>query len=278
MSTLLVGFDSAWTAGNQGALVGAIRRNDGSVQPLGSPFAANFNAAEQTITAWQTGHSLERTLVLIDQPTIVTNATGQRPVENIVASPVSRRFGGMQPANTGRRGMFDNGAPIWSFLNRFGGPANFLSCSRPTEVFETYPVLTIIARGWILPHTQRSTGRLPKYNPIRRSTFRTDDWRYLCGELSLAFRNLGVAVIADWIDSIQHIPKPRKTDQDCLDACLCLLVAMDMAEGETCLLIGEQKTGYIVTTASELVVNEFAERCIETERNPTGWIHRFVLK
>lgn len=277
MSTLLIGFDSAWTAANQGAVVGVIRHDNGEFRPLGLPFVATFDTAEQAIMAWQAEHTFERMIVLIDQPTIVRNAKGQRPVEHIVASLVSRRYGGMQPANTGRRGMFDDGAPIWLFLDRFGGPAEILSCSRHTEIFETYPVLTIIARGWILSDDRRPSGRLPKYNPVRRSTFRTDDWAYLCGKLSGFFKERGVAAIADWIESIRFLESPRKSDQDRLDACLCLLVAMDMAEGKDCMVIGEQKSGYIVTSASEMVKNELTQRCIQTERDPTRWIHSLLL-
>jgi hypothetical protein len=50
-------------------------------------------------------------------------------------------------------------------------------------VFETYPVLAMIALGWTLPDS-RPTGRLPKYNPQRRQTFSTDDWRHVCSRLS----------------------------------------------------------------------------------------------
>lgn len=277
MNTLLVGFDSAWTAANQGALVGMIRHDNGELSPLGLPFIANFEAAEQAILAWQDELAVKRTVILIDQPTIVGNATGQRPVEHIVASLVSRRYGGMQPANAGRRGMFDDGAPIWAFLDRFGGPTDLLSCSRHTEIFETYPVLTIIARGWILSDEDRPSGRLPKYNPARRLTFRRDDWAYLCGMLSEVFMDRGVAVIAEWINSMRFLKTPRKPDQDRLDACLCLLVAMDMAEGNACVVVGEQKSGYIVTSASEKMEYELTRRCIQTDRDPTNWICRFFL-
>ncbi len=277
MSKLLIGFDSAWTTANQGAVVGVIRHDNGEFQPLGLPFVANFDVAEQAIMAWQAAHTFERTIIFIDQPTIVMNANGQRPVEHIVASLVSRRYGGMQPANTGRLGMFDDGAPIWSFLDRFGGASDILSCSRHTEIFETYPVLTIIAHGWILSDDRRPFGKLPKYNPIRRSTFRIDDWAYLCGKMSGVFKDRGVAAITDWIESIRFLPSPRKSDQDRLDACLCLLVAMDMAEGEDCTVIGEQKSGYIVTSASEMMESELTKRCIQTKRDPTRWIRSLVL-
>ena len=118
---LLVGFDSAWTAGNAGGIVGAIRQTDGSVRSLGLPMAADFDDAANVIRSWQQREAPGRTLVLLDQPTVVANASGQRPVESIVRSPVGRRRGGVQPANTGRAEMFGVAAPVWRFLEAFGG-------------------------------------------------------------------------------------------------------------------------------------------------------------
>lgn len=173
--------------------------------------------------------------------------------------------------------MFDDGVPIWSFLDRFGGPTNIFSRSRHIEIFETYPVLTMIARGWVLDDDRRPSGRLPKYNPVRRSTFRTSDCAFLCGKLSGFYKERGVAAIANWIRSMQSLDTPRKSDQDSLDACLCLLVAMDVAEGKDCIVIGEQKSGYIVTTSSGKVEAELTKRCIQTERDPTRWIRSLTL-
>ena len=78
------------------------------------------------------------TIVLLDQPTIVNNTTGQRPVENIVASAVSLRYGGMQPANTSKEEMFGTKAPMWKFLARFGGPADPLEPIADTRITEEH--------------------------------------------------------------------------------------------------------------------------------------------
>jgi hypothetical protein len=51
--TLLVGFDSAWTPGNSGALVGLVRSRDGQLCELGPPEIADFRAAEKIIAGWQ---------------------------------------------------------------------------------------------------------------------------------------------------------------------------------------------------------------------------------
>src|SRR5688500_1130669 len=105
MTTLLVGFDSAWTSHNSGALVGVLRLDDGTFLELGPPRIVDFREAEGVILMWQAEYVPTATIVLLDQPTIVKNAAGQRPVENLVGSPVSLRYGGMQPANTAREEM-----------------------------------------------------------------------------------------------------------------------------------------------------------------------------
>src|SRR5437867_6151959 len=105
MSTLVVGFDSARTATNSGALAGVLL-DDGVCRELGPPVTADYREAERIILAWQSEYFSTSTIVLLDQPTIVKNATGQRPVEHIVSSAVSLRYGGMQPANTSKKEMF----------------------------------------------------------------------------------------------------------------------------------------------------------------------------
>jgi hypothetical protein len=74
----------------------------------------------------------------------------------------------MQPANTSKKEMFGEDAPIWEFPIRFGGPTHPLEPVGSSLVIETYPVLTMIALGWMLPD-MLATGRLPKYNPERRA-------------------------------------------------------------------------------------------------------------
>jgi predicted RNase H-like nuclease len=106
-------------------------------------------------------------------------------------------------------------------------------------VFETYPVLTILALGWTLPDS-RATGRLPKYNPERKKTFSILDWQYVCGLASGAFRDRGLVDITQWIKDAAQNTSPRKSDLDGLDACLCLLVALYLAEQKDCLMVGDR--------------------------------------
>lgn len=276
MTTLLVGFDSAWTPTNAGAIVGVLRNDDGTYRELGMPETVTFGDAERVILRWQEQESPRTTLVLLDQPTIVRNNSGQRPVENIVASPVSLRFGGVQPANTGRSEMFGAEAPVWGLLTRFGGATDPLQAGTGTRVFETYPVLAIIALGWTLPHS-RVTGRLPKYNPERRRTFLLADWKHVCARLSEAFTSRKLEHLAGWLSEASESAKPRKRAQDGVDACLCLLGALHLAEQRDCLMVGNTASGCIVVPHGHALSAELHARCEETARLPADWVRTFRL-
>ncbi len=276
MATLLVGFDSAWTRTNSGALVGVLHLDDGTFHGLGPPRIVDYPQAEAVILKWQTEQAPTATIVLLDQPTIVKNPAGQRPVDNIVASAVSLRYGGMQPANTAREEMFGRDAPMWPFLTRFGGPADPLEPVADTRVIETYPVLAMIALLWTLPD-KRAAGRLPKYNPERQRTFSISDWQHVCGLASGAFGERGLEEIVRWIDDSTRKTSPRKSDQDGLDACLCLLVALYLAERKDCLMVGDRQTGYIVVPYGPELRAELDARCNQTGRAPSEWVRVFRL-
>jgi predicted RNase H-like nuclease len=182
----------------------------------------------------------------------------------------------MQPAYTARRDMFGAGAPVWSFLSGFGGAADPLVPQDRCAVLETYPVLAMIALGW-LREDSRPGGRLPKYNPARRKTFCTEDWRFVCDHAATSLRRLGVTGIADWISRKRDLARPRKVDQDQLDACLCLLVAVHLAGGREGLMVGNHATGYIVVPQSAVLADELARRCKATSRVACDWVRTFRL-
>ena len=276
MANLLVGFDSAWTATNSGALVGGLLQDEGTFRELGPPQTADFREAAAVVLKWQSEEDPAATLVLLDQPTIVKNAAGQRPVENLVSSPVSLRYGGMQPANTAKTEMFGKDAPVWGFLSLFGGAADPLKPAADTLVLETYPVLAMMAFGWMLPD-RRPAGRLPKYNPKRRKTFSMSDWRYVCNQASGEFRGRALMETADWIDDVAQKTRPQKSDQDKLDSCLCLLVALWLGEQRDCLMVGNVETGYIVVPDADGLRAELVARCHETGRPPADWVRVFRL-
>jgi predicted RNase H-like nuclease len=228
------------------------------------------------IRAWQETHKPTATIVMLDQPTIVRNRTGQRPVENLAASSVSLRFGGIQPANTTRAAMFGADAPVWGFLAAFGGAADPMKRLSGTRVIETYPVLALIAMDWLLPHA-RPTSRLPKYNPERSGTYLAADWRHVCTRLATAFTGHGLTTLAAWSAEAGRKKTPRKADQDLLDACICLLVALHLAEARKCLMTGQVESGYIVVPHGQQLQDELLARCTATGRPPAKWVRTFAL-
>ncbi len=275
MTTLLVGFDAAWTATNSGAIVAVIGCDDGEYSAISSvPVVATYAAAQTHILNWQKEFSPTKTIVMLDQPAIVKNATGQRPVENLAASPVGLRYGGVQPANKAKSEMFGKGAPIWSFLERFGGPSDPQKMSGGTRVIETYPVLAMIALNWLVEDT-RPTGRLPKYNPQRSKTFLMTDWKIVCNYLTRALEDRAVAGFATWLAKMRNLARPTKSDQDCIDACICLLVGTYLAAHDDCLLVGNMDSGYMVVPHNPVLRDELERRCRATKRDPENWVKKF---
>lgn len=261
---LLVGFDSAWTANNRGAIVPLLRHSDGRFEEITLPLLADFNEAANYISDWQAQVDPGSTMILIDQPVVVTNSSGQRPVERIVSSAVCRRGGGMQPANTSRRGMFGPGAPVTAFLRRF-------------DAIETYPVQVMMALGWLL-EDKRPCGRLPKYNPANRRKFRQGDWQFVCQQLLEEFQERNLDLLSGFLRELHELSRPRKQHQDQLDACICLLVAIQIAESSACIVVGNATTGSIVSPHGHQLREELEERCRKIDLDPHEWVREFSIQ
>jgi len=142
-----------------------------------------------------------------------------------------------------------------------------------TLVFETYPALTMIALGWTIPDSSRAAGRLPKYNPTRK-TFAPADWQHVCRMTAAALRERRLLELARWAKRISEIPAPRKRDQDALDACICLLVGLHMVQAGECLLVGDQRSGYMVVPFGEALHEELQARCTASGRDRDEWVKR----
>ena len=280
MSDLLIGFDSAWTPGNQGAIAAALLTDGGILLELGTPLTANFHQAGNLIESWRTKYKPAMTLIMIDQPTIVMNDTGQRCVEKIVSSPIGKYRGGVQPANTGKASMFGKAAAIWKFLDELGGPSNpyHQPHTRDVEIYEVYPSLALISLDWIHPPC-KIKDQLPKYNPANKN-FCVCDWQYVCGHLSMILRHHGLTHIPAWIDS-QSIKavnsKPKKFEQDRLDACICLLIAILAAKRENLLVVGNMNCGYMVTPFSQALQVLLNNRCANLGLAPGNLVTSMVL-
>lgn len=285
-TSLVIGFDSAWSLNNSGGMVGAVMANNDQRSSLGAPLVVNHVEAAKQINQWQKEYHATSTLILIDQPTVVPEKVRQRPVENIVGSPINRRYGGVQSSNRSKEELFGDSAPIWEFLKKFDGACNpiqsFPNQHRKNYVIETYPALAMIAMDWIPDDNHinpRATGRLPKYNPANRRKFSYEDWRFVCRQTALGMKKFALEDLEMWLNTAGNKESPQKQDQDCLDACICLLVGMQMAAHEDCLLVGNMDTGCIVVPYCQTLYQELAVRCEKSnpKRHPGDWIKKFKL-
>jgi predicted RNase H-like nuclease len=73
-------------------------------------------------------------------------------------------------------------------------------------------------------------------------------------------RRVGCEALGNWCDKLVSVERPRKADQDCLDAAMCLLVAIRWrVEGLSgCLVLGDLINGYMVLPATLLVRQKLA--------------------
>lgn len=193
-------------------------------------------------------------LVALDQPTLVPNATSMRPVERGAASLISWMGGGVQPANRGRSGMFCDAAPVWPFLAALGAeenPERARDADDGLFIMEVFPALALASLG------PGFFGRLagPRYNPGRRKTFRAADWVKVADTAAAQASALGCDELAGWCSAAGALPKPGKADQDMLDAALCTLIALRWRLGprRDSLLLGDLTSGYMVLPVSQAV-------------------------
>lgn len=246
----IIGFDSAWTdkPGAPGAIC-AILVDNGGARHFVTPRMATFRQALAFID--ETGAQAERCLVALDQPTIVPNASGMRPAERVAASLVSWLGGGVQPANRGKLGMFDDAAPLWPFLKALDAVEDPEGARRARSgrfLIEVFPALAVasLEAGFL----GRRLG--PRYNPARRKTFRMDDWTRLVAALATYGARDGIDGLAGFVAELATPSAPRKADQDRLDAALCAIIGLEWLLGprERSIMIGDLASGYIVAPAA----------------------------
>ena len=247
--TIIVGFDSAWTDAPKapGAICALAFDGSGALTFL-PPQLASFAQALEFIKAKRPDYSF--CLVALDQPTIVANAAGCRPVERVAASLISFIGGGVQPANTSKLGMFCDRAPIWKFKRELGAqeePETSRAAQAGLFLIEVFPALALPAfKGCF---AQRLRG--PKYNPANRR-FRIEDWQAVALAVAEAARDLGVHELCDWATEMSRKTAPRKADQDLLDAAICTLVGLIWRSCDRSMsaMIGDLSAGYMIAPVS----------------------------
>lgn len=268
---VFTGFDSAWTDNPKqpGAIASIVRKKNGRNLFI-EPFLASF--AEAQVEILRLGELSPWHLVAIDQPTIVPNHGGSRPVDKIAASLISKLKGGVQPANRSKATMFGDDAPIWKLLDAIPyvqAPSDATGCSlefddlRPDAkvVMEVFPALSI--PGLMPVFYER--GRGAKYNPANRKIFSIDDWKAVCGGLGEYGREYEIEGLSSWAECLACLDTPGKSDQDMVDAALCAVFAHHWRyrTNSANLVIGDIKTGYMVVAVNpdtELVLRNAAKK------------------
>lgn len=246
MRSAFVGFDSAWGGKAEGGICTAIF-DGGRLERFCTPEPASFDHATATIE--QCRHDADYTLVAIDQPTMVPNAVGMRPVEKVAQALKT----GVQPANL-RKELWWPRAPIWTFLDNLCAnedPRRARSDADGLHVIEVFPGLALPALVGALDHTTKSKNF--RYNPIK-SNFAVEDWNLVTSAVRTQAKQAGLAPFADWarpMCELDRWQKPSKADQDHLDALICLIIARKWRCGdEDTHVLGDWR-GHMVTPLSK---------------------------
>lgn len=247
---VFVGFDSAWADNpKQPGAISLLKFVDGRPSEFIEPRLASFAEAAGLIEAEVEDGDF--CLIAIDQPTLVPNSSSCRPVERVAASLISKLKGGVQPANRSKAGMFGDEAPIWSFLKRIGAvenPGSAREASQGRFLIEVFPALALPA----LIDELVDRGRGAKYNPANRRPFCHEDWKLISHAVANGARRYGAEPLAVWAGDQVGRTGLRKSDQDKLDAAICVLIAImwRRAALNEMMVIGDRASGYMVSPVS----------------------------
>lgn len=246
-----IGFDSAWADNPKapGAIAGLVLDGAETVSFV-PPQLATFAQGADLIEDLSAGCAL--TLIALDQPTLVPNQRGARPVERVAGAIMSSLRGGVQPAFRGKTGLFCDAAPIWPFLDRLASRQNPIAARHAAEgrfVLEVFPAMTLPALDPGFVERRRAA----KYNPANRKQYRAEDWTAVARCVAREASSLGLAALAAWAADVAALANPRKADQDRLDAAICLLIAVlwRRAPAERVMAIGDARSGFIAAIVSD---------------------------
>ena len=103
MREAFVGFDSAWAGKAPGGIAWATFEGD-RLAAFTEPKLARFDEAARIIETLRS--ECDYVLVAVDQPTLVPNETGSRPVDRIARCLISKLGSGVQPAQPRQGSIF----------------------------------------------------------------------------------------------------------------------------------------------------------------------------
>lgn len=245
----VVGFDSAWTDKPKAPGAICVIRLDGDGAHLYlAPRLASFAEALDVIRGESS--DAQKCVVALDQPTIVPNLGGSRPVDKVAGSLISWVGGGVQPANRSKKGMFDDASPIWRFKQLLGAiedPELARTASSGTFLLEVFPALALVA---IDNAFCRRLGA-PKYNPANRRMFKVEHWQAVAGAIRVFGSLKSFEQLELWCSTVSANLTPRKADQDKVDAMICSLIGLHWltAPREQSVMIGDLESGYMISPA-----------------------------
>ncbi len=263
MKEAFVGFDSAWSVRNKGAISYAVFQED-TLEREALPQLSSFRDAAETINELR--RECDDVLVAIDQPIIVPNQYGSRPVDRVAGSLMGKLCSGTQTANRNKATMFGDAAPIWRFIEDIsaaehpgttnagiGNPLMDFEVAKTAtgqiHLIEVYPALALPA----LEPKFMDRSYAARYNPRNKNKFCLADWGLACETVRRCAGELNLQVLMEWAQAMAKLPSPRKAHQDKLDAVICLIIAMQWRReraGHGLTVIGNLESGYMVTPAS----------------------------
>ncbi len=244
MRAVFTGFDSAWGAGNKGAICELVLREDGALWLRKDyPIAASWNEAIDLVGRTE---DAELRIWAVDQPLCVVNESGCRPVEADLARALMKEFDcGAYPSNVSNP-CWTSGARIWDLLRELvangyrHNPMAIPEAEDGRHYFECYPHPAVIGL-FDLDH-------ILKYKVGRRDVLA---WQQLLELLqSLASADLPIANIDSFVTGLLA---QNKDNENKLDAIICAYVAAYWWKYGTkrSTMIGDVNTGYVVTPHSD---------------------------
>ena len=262
MRAMFTGFDSAWGAGNTGALCELLLQDDGALLlQKGEPSSATWDyavgragrEADSTVSVWA-----------IDQPLCVANESGCRPVEADLARALMADFGCGAHSSNLSNPCWTVGARIWDLLRTLAvkgyrhEPMAVPAAKEGWYYFECYPHPAILGL-FDLDH-------ILKYK-VRHRNGRA--WQQLVQFLqSLASADLPIANIGSFVT--ERLAQ-NQDNENKLDAIISAYVAAYWWKygTERSTMIGDTTTGYIVTPHSDRTGLALAE-VFRDRRNMPG--------
>ena len=249
MLAVFTGFDSAWGAANSGAICDLLFEGNSLRLPF-DPVVASWDAA-----IVRAGQKLDADLHVwaVDQPLVVNNEEGCRPVDSGLASALMADFGcGAYPSNLGMP-PWSKDAPIWNFIGALHdngyvhNPMAIPSVAGGRFYLECYPHPAILGLF--------DLERILQYKVARKNP---EDWQRLVRLVrSLTSAELPVRNICGFVQ--KGLPQ-NKRNEDKLDAIISAYVAAYWWRFgvQRSTMIGDVSTAYIVTPHSNRTLASLA--------------------